>query len=150
MKMKINLKQKSTQGDFKPIISNRYSFSIEKAEVNTDDPEGREKINITLSILGDDEFKNRKVWQSFWLTPPAIIYLSIFIESLDKGSDLLKREDEVDSQEICDEIVDAKFSAYLEAKRNPKDVDKTIYRLSKFKPYTESSSEEGDDPFNIF
>jgi len=148
--MKINLKQNSSKGDFKPITTNRYGFVIEKAEVNNDDKEGREKINLTLSILGEGEFRNRKVWQSFWLTPTAIVYLATFIENLDKGSNLLAREDEVESQEICDTIVEAKFSAYLEAKRNPKDESKTIYRLSKFKPYSESTDQSGDDPFNIF
>lgn len=147
--MKVSLKRNNNeQSDFKPLINNRYGFVIEKAEVATDDKE-REKINLTLSILGEGEFKNRKVWQTFWLTPTATVYLVSFMENLDKGTDLLQREEEVEAEEIAREIVGAQVSAYLEAKKNPKNPEKVVYKLSKYKPFTGETSQQ-EDPFDIF
>ena len=108
--MGINFKDigKNSGGDFKPLPENRYNVKVDKAEVKTAST-GTTMI-ATEFVITDGDFKGRKLWNNFTLTPKAYVYLYSFLKSA--GSNMISNED-VDENRVASDMVGLTASAFV-------------------------------------
>tara|TARA_Y100000593_G_scaffold85663_1_gene163047 strand:- start:167 stop:577 length:411 start_codon:yes stop_codon:yes gene_type:complete len=133
--MGINFKDigQNSGGDFTPLPENRYNVKVEKAEVKKAST-GTTMIS-TEFVITDGDFKGRKLWNNFTLTPKAYVYLYNFLKSA--GSDMISNED-VDENQVAADMVGLTASAFVEPRTttngNPTNV------MGKFSTVTEDSA----------
>ena len=120
-------------GDFEALPMNRYNLKVEAAEF-TKASTGNDMIATTF-VVTEGEFKNRKLWNNFTLTPAAMVFLFQFLKAA--GSDLIDKED-ISGSEIANAMVGMEVSAYTEPSKtnagNPRNV------LTQWKPATNTDS----------
>ena len=128
------LKKKAEKKDDKiqPLPEGRYNFKIESGEEGVS-KKNNPKIEFTLSVIEDDEYTNRKVWDTFSLVPQAQIYLFKFLEAA--GSDVISKDEEISNQELISSVVGNYINGYVE-KYSPPNSEKIRNRIGgNYKPY---------------
>ncbi len=111
--MGINFKDigQNSGGDFSPLPENRYNVKVEKAEVKKAST-GTTMIS-TEFVVTDGDFKGRKLWNNFTLTPKAYVYLYNFLKSA--GSNMISNED-IDENQVASDMLGLTASAFVETK----------------------------------
>lgn len=111
--MGINFKDigQNTGGDFSPLPENRYNVKVEKAEVKKAST-GTTMISAEFVVI-DGDFKGRKLWNNFTLTPKAYVYLYNFLKAA--GSKMISNED-VDENQVASDMVGLSASTYVETR----------------------------------
>lgn len=111
--MGINFKDigQNTGGDFSPLPENRYNVKVEKAEVKKAST-GTTMISAEFVVI-DGDFKGRKLWNNFTLTPKAYVYLYNFLKAA--GSKMISNED-VDEDQVASDMVGLSASTYVETR----------------------------------
>ena len=111
--MGINFKDigQNSGGDFTPLPENRYNVKVEKAEVKT--ASTGNKMIATEFVVTEGEFKGRKLWNNFTLTPKAYVYLYNFLKSA--GSKMISNED-VDENQVAADMPGLTASAFVETR----------------------------------
>jgi len=111
--MGINFKDigQNTGGDFSPLPENRYNVKVEKAEVKTAST-GTKMISAEF-VVTEGDFKGRKLWNNFTLTPKAYVYLYNFLKSA--GSNMINNED-IDENQVASDMVGLSASAFVETR----------------------------------
>jgi hypothetical protein len=133
--MGINFKDvgQNSGGDFTPLPENRYNVKVEKAEVKTAST-GTTMISAEF-VITDGDFKGRKLWNNFTLTPKAYVYLYNFLKSA--GSNMISNED-VDENKVASDMIGLTASAFVEPRTttngNPTNV------MGKFSKVTEDTA----------
>ena len=111
--MGINFKDigQNSGGDFTPLPENRYNVKVEKAEVKTAST-GTKMISAEF-VVTEGDFKGRKLWNNFTLTPKAYVYLYNFLKSA--GSTMITDEN-VDEVKVAAEMPGLTASAFVETR----------------------------------
>ena len=111
--MGINFKDigQNSGGDFTPLPENRYNVKVEKAEVKTAST-GTKMISAEF-VVTEGEFKGRKLWNNFTLTPKAYVYLYNFLKSA--GSAMISNED-IDENKVAADMPGLTASAFVETR----------------------------------
>tara|TARA_Y100000310_G_C20412055_1_gene682496 strand:- start:110 stop:520 length:411 start_codon:yes stop_codon:yes gene_type:complete len=109
-------------GDFAPISEGRYVVKCLEAKLGTSQA-GNEMINCTFEIVGNDDYKNRKVWHTFSLVQKALFNLKNYLQACDNE---LVNSPSADSAEVVKALVGTSCTAFMQpAKTNTgKDVTK--------------------------
>lgn len=125
--MGINFKKvaETSSGSFDPLPENRYIVTVENAELKTAST-GNEMIGVQFNVA-DGEFKGRKLWHNFTLTPKSYVYLFNFLKAA--GSDLITKDD-VEPTELADSMLGMTVSAYVEVRNN--NMGNAVNSMSKF------------------
>lgn len=95
--------------EFAALPLGRYNLRVEDAELTTAST-GNQMITTTFVVM-DGDFKNRKLWNNFTLTPKALIFLHQFLKAA--GSNFLDQDD-VQPEEVAKEMFGMEVSAYTE------------------------------------
>lgn len=133
--MGFNLKEtgENAGGDFEVLPLDRYNLRVEEAQLKKATT-GNDMIATTF-VITEGDFKNRKLWNNFTLTPKAMVFLYNFLKA--GKSDLIDKED-VETDEILKAMVGLEVSAYAEPGLTPAGNPKNT--LSKWQAIEGSSS----------
>jgi|AntRauTorcE11898_2_1112593.scaffolds.fasta_scaffold00982_18 hypothetical protein len=140
MKLNFNKARENSGGDFSVIPENRYDLVIDSAKSTESRVKKTPMLELKMTILGPS-FENRKVWKSFALTPPAMIYLINFLKAC--GLEELAERDEVEVGDIINEVPGSKVGGFISITTNPNS-GKERNEVENFTEYTGST--EGAAP----
>jgi len=118
-------------GDFDALPMNRYKLRVEEVELKKAST-GNEMIATTF-VVTEGDFKNRKLWNNFTLTPKAMVFLYSFLKAA--KSDLITNEN-VETDEIVKAMPGMEVTAYTEPDVTPSGNPKNT--LSKWQPISDS------------
>lgn len=135
--MGINFKKVSEESNtgFDPLPENRYNITVEKAEVTTA-ATGTEMVKAQF-VVTDGDFKGRKLWNNFTLTPKSYVYLYNFLKAA--GSKLIDNND-VNEAQVASEMVGMRVSAFVETKNN--NMGNPVNTLSRFSEVEKTAGTE--------
>lgn len=113
--MGINFKTigENSNGSFEALPENRYNITVEKAEMRTATT-GTKMISAQFTI-DDGDYKGRKLWNNFTLTPKSQVYLYNFLKAA--NSPLINDAD-ADEVQVAGSMAGLQASAYVEIKTN--------------------------------
>ena len=117
---------------FDPIPEGRYIVKCVDAKLGTSQA-GNSKIDITLEIQDNEDFKNRKVWHTFTLTHNAKFALKAFLDACDSNL----ANDKFDVETLLVELIESTCSAYITPGKTPTGKDRST--LSNFTKLTDDS-----------
>ena len=109
--MSINFKEtgQNNTGSFEPLPEGRYNVKVETTSLKTAST-GNQMINAQF-VVTDGEFKNRKLWNNFTITPKSLVFLYSFLKAA--GSDLIS-EDNAGENEVANNMIGLAASAFVE------------------------------------
>jgi len=113
--MGINFKDigENSGGSFEALPEDRYNVVVEKAELRTAST-GTQMISAQFAVT-EGQYKGRKLWNNFTLTPKAYVYLYNFLKAA--GSKAVDSDD-IDETEVAGQMVGLTASTYVEIKNN--------------------------------
>jgi len=113
--MGINFKDigENSGGSFEALPEDRYNVVVEKADLKTAST-GTQMISAQFAVT-DGQYKGRKLWNNFTLTPKAYVYLYNFLKAA--GSKTIDADD-VDETEVASQMTGLTASVFVEIKNN--------------------------------
>jgi len=113
--MGINFKNigENSGGSFEALPEDRYNVVVEKADLRTAST-GTQMISAQFAVT-DGQYKGRKLWNNFTLTPKAYVYLYNFLKAA--GSKTIDADD-VDETEVAGQMLGLTASVFVEIKNN--------------------------------
>ena len=113
--MGFNLKQAGetaaeSSGEFKALPEGRYNIVAEAAENGTSQ-NGNDTIKVTFNVL-DAPYTRRKVWNTFTLTPKAMVFVGAFLNA-GGATELLKNED-ISKEDLAKGMVGLRANVWTE------------------------------------
>tara|TARA_Y100000310_G_C20664417_1_gene806646 strand:+ start:671 stop:1120 length:450 start_codon:yes stop_codon:yes gene_type:complete len=133
--MGINFKNigENSGGSFEALPEDRYNVMVEKADLRTAST-GTQMISAQFTVT-EGQYKGRKLWNNFTLTPKAYVYLYNFLKAA--GSTAVDSDD-IDESEVAGKMVGLAASVYVEIKNNNQ--GNAVNVLSRFSGLDTSSS----------
>lgn len=122
-------------GTFAPLEQGRYPLLIEEVKQGMS-RNNNEKLSITFVVL-DDNYKGRKLWHDFAITPKSLPFLKTFLEAT--GSKFADSNN-VDLKDLVIDLKNKKCTAWVEIGVTTSGTPRN--ELMKFKPILD------DDPLS--
>lgn len=121
---------------FSVIEEGRYITLIEDAVTGVS-KNGNDKLSLTLKVLGNDKYKNRKLWADLTITEKSLPFFKEFLVSVNSS---LAEASSVELEDIAADVKNKKCSIYTSIESYG-DSGKTRNKVSVFRPLSEDELE---------